>query len=74
LRRRVVSQPGEELAQLPFDEARQSLAAAALARLGQKGFQVLADDTVQDGLLGLAAHGGLAPAAARSGVGVRTAG
>ncbi|HSP98984.1 MAG TPA: hypothetical protein VL049_17315 [Candidatus Dormibacteraeota bacterium] len=65
---------GEKLAQLPLHEARQPLPAAALARLGEKGLEVLADDAVQDALLGLAAHVGVAPAAALSRVGARPAG
>ena len=45
---------GEELAQLPFDEARQPLSAAAFVRLGQEGFEVLAHHAARDALLGLA--------------------
>jgi hypothetical protein len=45
---------GQELAQLAFHEPRQALAAAAQARLGQKGLEMLAHHLVQDGALGLA--------------------
>jgi hypothetical protein len=65
---------GQELAQVPFHEARQPLPAAARARLGEKGLEVLAHHAVQDGLLGLAAHVGLPPTAALSRVCARTAG
>ena len=40
---------GQELAQLALHEPRQALAAAAQARLGQKGFEMLAHHLVQDG-------------------------
>ena len=43
---------GQKLAQLPFDEPRQALSAAAQARLGQKGLQVLPDHLVQHRVLG----------------------
>ena len=64
---------GEELAQLALDEARHPVAAAALARLGQEGLEVVAHDTVQHGLLGLTAHVRLPPAAELSRVRARTA-
>lgn len=47
---------GEKLAQFPLDEERQPGATAALARLGEKGLEMLADHTVQNGVLGLPAH------------------
>jgi hypothetical protein len=47
---------GEKLTELPFDEERQPIATTTLARLGQKGLEMLADYTVQNGLLGLPGH------------------
>ena len=44
----------EELPQLALDEARQAVTAAASARLGEKGFQVLVYEPVQRAVLGRA--------------------
>ena len=48
----------QELAQLPLDEAREPVAAAAQMRLGQEGLKVLADYLVQYRVLRPAAHVG----------------
>src|SRR5262249_20882727 len=49
---------GQKLAQLALDEPRQTLPTTAQPRLGQKGFEVLANHLVEDGVLGLAADVG----------------
>ncbi len=63
---------GQELAQLALDKARNPLTAAALARLGEKGLEVLADHSVQQTLLRLAPHVRLTPATEFPRVPVRT--
>ena len=47
---------GEELPQLALNESRYTLAAAALACLGEEGLEVLAHHAVEHALLGLTAH------------------
>ena len=54
----------EEGPQLALDEARQLVAAAALARLGEKGLEVLADDALEDAVPGVTRHAGVLAAAA----------
>jgi len=62
---------GDELTQFAFHEARQALATATCARLGQKGLEVLADHLAQDGLLGLATDMRMARSAERGFPGCR---
>jgi hypothetical protein len=44
----------EELAKLLLDEAGQAVAVAAVSDFPEEGLQVLADDGVEDGVLGVA--------------------
>ena len=60
----MTPQPREEGAQLALDEARQPVAAAALARLGEEGLEVFANHPLEDAVLGMATDAGVLAAAA----------
>jgi len=51
---------GEKFPQLAFDERRDTITAAAPARFGEKGLEVLADDAAEQALFRMAANVGLA--------------